>query len=629
MLIVTVALGTGSAQGGASSACQAFNVSQPIIPGKTPVLFVHGINSSYQTWASTQPPDGGTVTGTSESPLAYVVNSLGSGNAAGYTFNWSSASGETGPVGWVTDPPSPTLGERLAQAISCVAKAAGHQVIIIAHSMGGLITEKASTISPADIAAVFTLGTPYQGSWLATAAVGRGPDPTMNIIAQSLGVLCSTQLRGTSSPSPNPSVTSHYKPPGAIDKAAASACDLVKVNERNDPGVVAMRLMPGPQKLLRTVLPANILWYPLAASVQGVWQPVSPLSIKESLNYVGDGVVSTQSQLNGGSPSPQTTQTCTVVVGSTPRGRFAPPDAKQVSFFDAWGSPCFHTREPYSKTLLDDIISIIQAKHLIPTASVGSPTAVPEFYVHNGYELGSLYNYPNFPASIGLNNHDYISGLRWTQVNQNSGTAVGTLHYDNCTPSCAGGSYLTDPVELLTSAPQHCTVQVYKQNTDVSTAKAAYVFNAIYVKALSGNPLSFLVGYTSLLNPACGNIPGQTGSTPSTQPPPTQQSPAQFAIKSSSPTSGPAGGGTLIVIRGSGFSSVNKVAMNTVRPLPQGDPNYFKQNLHPSFSVVSDSEIVVTTPPGAAGLTYEIDFFTSCCDYFSTNFPGIPLFTFM
>jgi hypothetical protein len=68
--------------------------------------------------------------------------------------------------------------------------------------------------------------------------------------------------------------------------------------------------------------------------------------------------------------------------------------------------------------------------------------------------------------------------------------------------------------------------------------------------------------------------------------------------------------------------------MNTVRPLPEGDPNFFKQNLHPSFSVVSDSEIVVTTPPGAAGLTYEIDFFTSCCDYFSTNFPGIPLYTF-
>ena len=82
------------------------------------------------------------------------------------------------------------------------------------------------------------------------------------------------------------------------------------------------------------------------------------------------------------------------------------------------------------------------------------------------------------------------------------------------------------------------------------------------------------------------------------------------------------------MIHGSGFSSVNKVVMNSVRPLPEGDPNYLKQNLHPSFSVISDREIDVTTPAGAAGLTYEIDFFTRCCEYFTTNFQGIPLFTF-
>jgi pimeloyl-ACP methyl ester carboxylesterase len=603
MLVVTVAVGTGRAQGGASSGCQAFNVSQPIIPGKTPVLFVHGINSSYRTWTSTQSPDGGTVTGTGESPLAYVLNSLGSGNAAGYTFDWSSASGETGPVGWVTDPPSPTLGERLAQAISCIAKATGHQVIIIAHSMGGLITETASTMSPSDIEAVFTLGTPYQGSWLASAAVGQGPEPTMNIVSQALAAFCSTQLTGTSSSPPNPSAKSHHKPSGATE----NLCDVVKVNERNDPGVVAMRLNPGPQNLLHFLMPTNILWYRLASSVQGVWQPMYPLGVKIPLNNnIGDGVVSVKSQLDGGSPSPQTTQTCTIV--------------GNASFLDAFASPCFHTREPYSKTLLDDIISFIQAKKLVPSASVG--TAVPELYVHNGYELGSLYQYPNFPAAIGLDNHDSISGLRWSQVNQNSGTAVGMLNYDNCTPSCAGGSYVTYPIELLASAPQHCTVQVYKPNTDVPTPKATYVFNTIYVKALSGSPPSSLVGYTSLLNPACGNTPGQAGSTPSTQPTPTQPSPAQFTLTGSSPTSGPAGGGTIIIIRGSGLSAVNNVVMNPVQP---GSVN---PTLHPKFSVVSDSEIDVTTPAGVAGVTYEIDFFTPCCEYFSTTFSGIPHFTF-
>jgi hypothetical protein len=73
---------------------------------------------------------------------------------------------------------------------------------------------------------------------------------------------------------------------------------------------------------------------------------------------------------------------------------------------------------------------------------------------------------------------------------------------------------------------------------------------------------------------------------------------------------------------------VNNVVMNSTKHLPVGDPNYDKQNLHPSYTIASDSEIDVTTLPGVTGLTYEIDFFTTCCDYFTTNFSGIPLFTY-
>jgi IPT/TIG domain len=118
-------------------------------------------------------------------------------------------------------------------------------------------------------------------------------------------------------------------------------------------------------------------------------------------------------------------------------------------------------------------------------------------------------------------------------------------------------------------------------------------------------------------------------TTQPTQQPPTQQSPAPFAATSSSPTSGPASGGTRIVIHGSGFSSVNEVVMNSIEPpLPEGSPNYNLQNLHPSFTVVSDSEIDVTTTAGAAGFTYEIDFITPTHEYFRNTFPGIPLFTY-
>jgi hypothetical protein len=119
------------------------------------------------------------------------------------------------------------------------------------------------------------------------------------------------------------------------------------------------------------------------------------------------------------------------------------------------------------------------------------------------------------------------------------------------------------------------------------------------------------------------------GPTPPAQPTPAQQSTGQFAVTSSSPASGPASGGTLIVIHGSGFSSVTKVVMNSTEPpLPIGSPNYDLQNLHPRFKVVSDSEIDVTTTAGAPGFTYEIDFITPTAEYFSNTWPGIPLYTF-
>ncbi|MGH3222221.1 MAG: hypothetical protein ACRDPY_26600 [Streptosporangiaceae bacterium] len=386
VFFAALTLSAGRAHGGASSPCQTFGVSQRVTPGKTPILFVHGIDSSAQTWASAQLPDGGTVTGTSKSPLPYVVNSVGSPKVAGYTFDWSSASGEDGPVEWVTSPPSPDLAVRLAQAIGCVAKLAGHKVIIIAHSMGGLIAEKASRLvpmgangKPTDLAAVFTLGTPYRGSWLASAAVGQGPDPALNLIGQSLAALCPAQSSQTSPLPSNPPVKSHKKTPGLIDKAAAAACDLVKVDERNDPGVVAMRLKPGPQTMLPSP-PANLPWYRLAASIQGELQPIWPLRISESLNDVGDGVVSTPSQLNDEPGTAQTTQICTVT-GTAGHGRSARPVARQPSFFDALASACFHTHEPYSKTLLDDIIAIIRANHMIPTPRVGPSVTTPIAYV--------------------------------------------------------------------------------------------------------------------------------------------------------------------------------------------------------------------------------------------------------
>jgi IPT/TIG domain len=170
--------------------------------------------------------------------------------------------------------------------------------------------------------------------------------------------------------------------------------------------------------------------------------------------------------------------------------------------------------------------------------------------------------------------------------------------------------------------------------------------NAALALAVLGVVTSFFATFTGMVNLLIGYFTGantftvalqrtpapaqQPTTKPSpTQQPPTQQSPAPFAVTSSNPTFGPASGGTIIVIHGSGFSPVTNVVMNSIEPpLPEGNPNYYLQNLHPRFSVVSDSEIDVTTTAGAAGFTYEIDFFTPTDEYFRSTFPGIPLFTY-
>jgi WD40 repeat protein/pimeloyl-ACP methyl ester carboxylesterase len=350
--------------------CQ--HVTQPkIIHGTTPILFVHGINSDHSVW------DGNTnVDGTSQNPLTYIQAALGPSQVTGYTFDWSKFSGLplNGKVSWVADPPPANLGILLAQAITCVASHAGHKVIIIAHSMGGLLIEYAShvTQTASDIAAVFTLGTPYQGSWLASTAIGQGPDKSANDSVHALEALCPYQKSPANKLSHNPSLKSHHRPSSVIDKNIVALCHLL--NERNDPGIAAMRLEPpqggGWKKL--PPLPVGLPWYPLAASVQGVWQLASPVRIAEPLNYVGDGVVSPASQLAGGS---KPTLVCQVDATIRPRGR--PVAQRQPWFLDAVSSPCFHNNEPHNKTLLDHIIGIIRSNHMTPTASISSPTKSP------------------------------------------------------------------------------------------------------------------------------------------------------------------------------------------------------------------------------------------------------------
>jgi CHAP domain/IPT/TIG domain len=243
--------------------------------------------------------------------------------------------------------------------------------------------------------------------------------------------------------------------------------------------------------------------------------------------------------------------------------------------------------------------------------------AVPDFYYANVILPEELYASPTYPKELAIDNHDGIAIRALDAWGPEIMIMTGVLTYDECQPDCAAGPTVTFPVQVIATTPQTCTLQVDQQGSTLPDK--AYVYSDITVKALSGNPPANLVGNSVFK--ACNATLGQQ--------PPTEQGPAPFAVTSSSPTSGPASGGTLIVIHGSGFSSVTKVVMNSIEPpLPEGSPNYFLQNLHPRFSVVSDSEIDVTTTAGAAGFTYEIDFITPTNEYFRNTFPGIPLFTY-
>jgi len=581
--------GLSSPAGAVTSASQAAAGCEQDFGTSTPVLLVHGFRDGPATWAA----------GGSQSMSAAIGRIPGVKVVT--PFNYSSEN-----TNWVTDP---AIGPKLAAEITCLATASKKnggpgKVIVVAHSMGGLAVRCAldpgcsgtAAAQASQLGLVITLDTPNLGSPLG----GSAPD---KVHYKGTGGWLSTRLWG-------------------VCDAILRCRDFLLVG----PTTQAARAMALGSHDLQKLQPL-----PPKAPVFAVAGKITVVAtlFNQPVPYTwdaGDGVVLEDSALaeapaQGAQTGPHT--------GPGSGRAIEPCGTVKLDAMPLWPTTV-HPRAAPSTPLLkcwhgSEITN--PAWQAAVVAAIQAATPVPELYIHNGFELGSLFKYPSFPTTIGLDNHDSLSGLHWAPVSPANATATGTLNVNNCTPDCASGTNVQYPIQLSASNPQHCNVAVYKKYGSVSQQEKAYVFNKIQLKALSGNPPSYLVGSTPTLPPACGPLPppAPAPTAPSTSP---SASPAQFAVTSSSPTSGPAGGGTLIVIRGSGFSSVNKVVMNTVRPLPEGDPNYFKQNLHPSFSVISDSEIVVTTPPGAASLTYEIDFFTSCCEYFSTNFSGIPLFTF-
>jgi pimeloyl-ACP methyl ester carboxylesterase len=140
----------------ATSQVQPVPGSASSLRGSVPVIFIHGIISSAAMWHVSSP---GSIAGQAARLPGVTA----------WTFNYGRES-----LDWVTNQ---AIGPAFATAISCLAHASGTKVIIVAHSMGGLAAQFAlgqpdhygGTVA-ARVAELITIGTPYQGSELLSAA---------------------------------------------------------------------------------------------------------------------------------------------------------------------------------------------------------------------------------------------------------------------------------------------------------------------------------------------------------------------------------------------------------------------------------------------------------------------------
>jgi pimeloyl-ACP methyl ester carboxylesterase len=132
----------------------------------TPVLMVHGWNGTPDMWW--QPINRTTLGGQKVSATRSLAGSLAQlRGAAVYTLDYHDVAGR-----WFAD--DGAGGQVFLDAARCLVADkvfAGHKMVVVAHSMGGLITRWAVNTDPklrAGTSLVLTLSTPYIGSWLAT-----------------------------------------------------------------------------------------------------------------------------------------------------------------------------------------------------------------------------------------------------------------------------------------------------------------------------------------------------------------------------------------------------------------------------------------------------------------------------
>jgi pimeloyl-ACP methyl ester carboxylesterase len=356
--------------------------------GWVPVLLVHGITSSRAAWRETPIGGGASIA----DQLARIPGS------AIYTFDYSKNS-----LDWVT---SPLIAPELTSAVDCLAHASSHQVIVVAHSMGGLAAQQAQAAVPAgEISRVITVGTPVKGSFLLSAASAVDADATTISPAESAWVRLLTKVCGASGTATPDSNT--CGPLSSVETAAGKAMM---------PSSVELAALPAWQK--------GIVVQRLAARLD--------VSLAGKNRDIGDGVVAVSSATAGGTVSSYV-DTCHDV-----------PVTKVLS------SECTHGHELRNRALLAQVlagarktiraatpIKRLQAESELRALTQGSNIVlvdVPGGYDAAAYDQSSHINFWEYRASS------------WKQagVSEYPGEAgtTGYLPYDR--PVTVSGALLTN-----------------------------------------------------------------------------------------------------------------------------------------------------------------------------------------
>lgn len=325
-----------------------------------PVLFIHGWTGKSTHSPSRDGAFSGNIDLTANGVADVNVgrSAIGQiqhlGGASAYTFDYHEFSAR-----WVDDD---MIAPRLAAALTCLAEAHAQEVIVVAHSMGGLATRAAlklvadtGTAPDAVVSDVITFGTPNTGSWVAGVVanvieIARVlPGPSQGLVSvRALLTVCGL---ATTRSLPDSGLCAVFPPAGSFDSEAGRALRMGSPQIQalaSWPGGVAVHALAGDIGV--EVVRAN--WFRLERSAEPV--------------RVGDFIVTGDSAVAGTTPAGAVSCEYTMDVGAATADNIlqafrllSANEARDNVYTNLGGSACFHGNLMRSIELTNAMLGIV------------------------------------------------------------------------------------------------------------------------------------------------------------------------------------------------------------------------------------------------------------------------------